>query len=226
VFIRTHDWLTREDHLADLGGTFREPVTVLATAQDKLYIIGLTPHGEVFVRPVSGQSTGEWNNLGGDFTGIVTGVTRGDSVDLLVSDIKGQIFRRNLQTDGSHSTEDWRRIGSGIRGAVAAIGTPRSELAVFGLADDGRILHRRLTFIGEWLPPAGDEWQVLGITNPGTSARGTIEVHWENDTDLIVSVFVDSELVGALLWAGYPEPDRAMDWVAVEAAGGERLTSN
>ena len=141
-------------------------------------------------------------------------------VDLLASDAEGQIFHRTLSTDGSQNVADWRRIGSGVHGAVAAVSAFRSELAVFGLANDGRILHRRRTVDGEWRRSEGDEWQVLGTTGRPTAAGTIIRAHWANETDLIVSAFVDDELAGALLWAGYPEPYGTTDSHLVDAGAG------
>jgi hypothetical protein len=195
-------------------------VTLVAAAHETLYVVGLNPRGEVVVQTLAddSQPKREWTNLGGAFTGSVTGVLRGRFVDLLASDAKGQIFHRTLPTDGSQNGEHWRRIGSGVRGAVTAVVASQSELAVFGLADDGRLLHRRHTFDGEWRPIEGDDWHVLGATDRATASRGIIRAHWETETDLIVSAFVDDELAGALLWAGYPEPDGATEWHPVEAA--------
>jgi hypothetical protein len=220
VFVRTYQPGTQVGYLADLGGEFRTPVTLVAAAHETLYVVGLNPRGEVVVQTLAddSQPKREWTNLGGAFTGSVTGVLRGRFVDLLASDAKGQIFHRTLPTDGSQNGEHWRRIGSGVRGAVTAVVASQSELAVFGLADDGRLLHRRHTFDGEWRPIERDDWQVLGATDRATASRGIIRAHWETETDLIVSAFVDDELAGALLWAGYPEPDGATDWHPVEAA--------
>jgi hypothetical protein len=150
----------------------------------------------------------------------VTGVTHEYFVDLLASDAEGQIFHRTLSTDGSQNVEDWRRIGSGVHGAVAAVSAFRSELAVFGLANDGRILHRRRTVDGEWRRSEGDEWQVLGTTGRPTAAGTIFRAHWANETDLIVSAFVDNELAGALLWAGYAEPYGTTDWHPFDAGAG------
>jgi len=221
VFVRLRSPRTHEGYLADLGGEFRAPVTLIVAGDDTLYIVGLNPRGEVLVRTVMGDSPpeGEWVNLGGAFTSPVTALTRGHFVDLLASDAEGQVFHRTLPPDGCHDAKDWRRIGIGVRGALAAVGATRSELAVFGLADDGRILHRRRSSAGEWRPAENDEWQVLGTTDGAIAARGIITAHWTNETDLIVSAFVDDELAGALLWAGYPEPGGATDWFSVETTG-------
>jgi hypothetical protein len=115
------------------------------------------------------------------------------------------------------STGDWTRIGDGVASPVAASGTPAGDLAVFGIGSDGRILHKRLTAGGEWTPVSG-EWDMLGRVDDRAAAEGTIGVRWATDKDLIVNVFVGNDLAGALLWHGYPEPDRDAEWVPVGRA--------
>ena len=217
VIVRTVDPRTGAGSAVDLGGRFDTSVTLVESPGDTLHVLGLTPSGEVVTRTVTPKSVaeGSWIDLGGKFTGALTGVARDRLVDVLARDAEGRIFHRMLPSGGKGG--DWRRIGSGVASPVAATGTPAGDLAVFGLGTDGRILHKRLSAAGDWTS-GSDEWDVLCSVDQRTAAEGTIVVHRETEKDLIVSVFVGDDLAGALLWHRYPEPDRDAAWVSVASA--------
>ena len=214
VILRTDDPRTGAGSVVDLGGRFDTSVTLVESQDDTLHVLGLTLSGEVVARSVTQKSTAEgvWLELGGKFTGALTGVDRDRFVDVLALDTEGRVSHRMLSPGGSDG--GWRQIGSGVVSPVAATGTSAGDLAVFGLGVDGRILHKRLTAAGKWTP-GSDEWDVLCRVEKRTAAEGIIAVHWETDEDLIVSVFVGDDLVGALLWHRYPEPDRDVAWMPV-----------
>lgn len=213
VIVRTVDPRTETGTVVDLGGRFDESITVVESAHDTLHVFGVTTSGEVAVRTFTpGSATeGEWVRLGGTFIGDVVCVERYGCVDVLARDAEGHVFYRRYP-DGAGG--DWTRIGSGRVRSMVATGTPAGDLAVFALDGHGRILHKRRCANGEWMPRP-DEWDVVCYIEERSAVEGTPAVHWASEKDLIVSVFVGDDLVGAVMWCGYPEPKHNAEWVPV-----------
>ncbi len=235
VLLRTVDPPARAGFVADLGGCFHDSVTVV-DAPPAVHILGVTHDGQLVMRTVTAErAEGRWCKLGETFTGPITAATRGELFDVLARDAEGHVFHRTVTThtaecDGIH-TGEWERVGDGrVAAPVAAIGTPSGDLATFALDEGGRVLHQRLDAAGRWSP--GDlRWDELGRLGQGATELTSVVAEWLSGEDLIVSAFDGDDLLGALLWHGYPRPDPEADWVPViaeaapdvAAAGCERL---
>ena len=221
VLLRVTDPVAKAGYATDLGGCFRGSVTIISPTPDAVHVLGISHDGDAVVRSLAAEPTeGRWYQLGGTFTGAITAAARDGVVDVLAHDAEGHLFHRTLASHapGRDSADpgEWQRLGGGLAGAAAAIGTAGGDLAVLALARDGRILHQRLSPAGGWSP--GDErWDELGRL--GEAARDsvddnvTIAVEWASEEDLVVSAFDGDDLIGALLWHSYPHPDPEAKWV-------------
>ena len=122
------------------------PVTVLASARDRIELFALDTDGKLSgATVVRGQPSKRWRDLGGQFVEPVAAVTgAGGTIELFGLSEDGVVRHRSLAAGERSSKQNgWERIGEGVSGSLQAFPLRNGELAVFALGPDGTVLHKR-----------------------------------------------------------------------------------
>jgi hypothetical protein len=154
---------SRHEGWTQVAGGVTGPVTVLASAPDRIELFALGADGTLADTTVRrGKASGRWRSLGGQFVQPVTAVSGdGGGTELLGLDGDGTVLHRSLAPGERPSKQDgWERIGDGVSGSLQAVPLRNGGLAVFALGTDGSVLHKRRG-PKRW-QPAGAKWLSLG----------------------------------------------------------------
>jgi hypothetical protein len=204
--VGVHESRSRNEGWTRVADGVTGPVTVLASARDRIELFALDAAGKLSGATVlRGQPSKRWRDLGGPFVEPVAAVAGEDgTTDLFGLDEAGVTLHRSLGGGERTSKQDaWERIGEGVAGSVQALRLRRGGLAVFALGRDGTVLHKRRE-PPRWQPGSA-QWQSLGRTS------GTRLLVEPLDGDGVgLATVGDDGALEVLLWRNYPagEPGR------------------
>jgi hypothetical protein len=136
----------------------------------------------------------------------------GGRIDIFATDGRGTVFHHVFEAGTAYGRGDWCEVGGGVRGALAALASPRGGLGLFATAPDGEVLYKRRP-PGEdgWLP-AGSEWERLGVAATGPLSAEA----WPDGTGLLLAVVAEAdETVWVLPWPDYPEGAPRGGWQSI-----------
>ena len=209
-----HDPLASENgSLANLGGRFEGPLTVVASGDDHVSLFGLSPEGAVLhkTHAPDARPDEDWQTLGGSFVGPVTAAAGADGeIELFALDEDGSVSHRTLADPRrGEPEEEWERVGAGIGGSLAALFSPRAGLSLFALGRGGEVLHKRRPPQEDW-QPEGPEWQTLGV-----ASDGRLSAEWVGDEVVLLAVVAEDETVRILAWPRYPDEPPREGWQVV-----------
>jgi hypothetical protein len=184
-----------------VDGAVRAPVTIASDAT-ALHVLAVNDAGAVAHLRIAADSraAARWEALGGKVVPPVVAVPAGDGIELFALDGEGAVLHRSLT---GAAPRDWRQIGDGGHGSLAAFTTPRGERGLVALGRGGDLLH--LPWSTDPAHAGAAQWRPLG-----RAPAGALAAEWIDDA-VVLAVLADDETVHAAAWRNYPEPAR-LEW--------------